>query len=77
MTRPKPVCTSVDIETLVAYDSMGNRVGRPSLGITYNRIAVYSPMGKSSKIFKMARAVFAEKGEHYTRDVYARNFQLI
>lgn len=70
MKRPKPAFTSVDIEALVAYDRLGNRVGRPRMGKTHDRIRVYSPSGRLMSTLRNARAVAAEKGEHYTRDVY-------
>ena len=77
MKRVKPAFTSVDIEALLAYDRLGNYVGRPTLGETHYRIRVYSPSGELLDTLHNARTVIAEKGEHYTRDVYARNFVLI
>ncbi len=69
--------TSVDIEALLAFNEANKSVGRPEIGETYPLIKVYSPMGILLSEIKQASVRQAKLGQHYTRDVYARNFQLI
>ena len=69
--------TSVDIEALLAFNKANKSLGRPQIGKTYALIKVYSPMGILLSELKQAYVQQAGRGQNYTRDVYARNFQLI